>query len=544
MDIKTILLYGAFAIVSFNLWSDWKHEHPVHPTEQALPVQIQHASTNEQAMVDSSPAFKVDSVNSNSRMLHIKTDVLNIQLDLDSGAMMNAELLKYPVSETSNQPFVLFNKDAYHQYFATTEFVTMDNQNPQNVKIHFTASQNYYELNNADDLKVELQGVTDNNIQINKIYHFQRGSYVVKIEYRLQNHGSEPWKAFLNQQLVWKNPVVPESSMFQIGSFMGASFGQPGKHRYKKVSFEQMQKENLDVEANGGWVAMQQHYFLTAWIPNQTGLNRLYTQTKHGQYVIGSVSEPYAINPNESLNLSSQLYVGPEDTGVLKKLAPGLDLTVDYGWLWFLSDALFSLMKNIYHVIGNWGWSIVLITVLIKAIFFRLSASSYRSMANMRRLQPKLEQLKQRFGDDKAKFSQATMELYKQEKVNPLGGCLPILVQIPVFIALYWVLVESVELRHAPFIFWIKDLSAADPYHVLPMIMGLTMLIQQKLNPTPPDPTQAKVMMMMPVFFTILFWAFPAGLVLYWIVNNSLSILQQWWITKKYSEPVPKKVKS
>lgn len=541
MDIKTILLYGAFAIVSFNLWSDWKHEHPSTPTEQALPLQTQQIVTHESKPVEQTQPFKVDNVNSNSRMLDVKTDVLNIQLDLDSGAMMNAELLKYPASESSQKPFVLFSKDAYHQYFATTEFVTLDNQNPQNVKIHFTADQNHYMLNEGNELKVELNGVTENNIQIDKIYHFQRGSYIVNIEYRLHNQGSESWKAFLNQQLVWKNPVVPESSMFQIGSFTGASFGQPGKHRYKKVSFEQMQKENLDVEANGGWVAMQQHYFLTAWVPNQTGLNRLYTQTNHGQYVIGSVSEPYTLQPNESLNLSSQLYVGPEDTSVLKKLAPGLDLTVDYGWLWFLSDALFSLMKNINYVIGNWGWSIVLITVLIKAIFFRLSASSYRSMANMRRLQPKLEQLKQRFGDDKAKFSQATMELYKQEKVNPLGGCLPILVQIPVFIALYWVLVESVELRHAPFIFWIKDLSAADPYHVLPMIMGLTMLIQQKLNPTPPDPTQAKVMMMMPIFFTILFWAFPSGLVLYWIVNNSLSILQQWWITKKYAEPVVKK---
>jgi len=544
MDIKTILLYGAFAIVSFNLWSDWKHEHPSTPSEIALPVQTQQAPSASNETPSEHQPFKVDNVNATSRMLHIKTDVLNIQLDLDSGAMMNAELIKYPATEGSQEPFVLFSEDVYHQYFATTEFVTMDNQNPQNVKIHFTSTQNQYDLANQNELKVVLQGLTDNNVQIDKVYRFKRGSYVVNIDYKLHNLATTPWKAYLNQQLVWKNPVVPESSMFQIGSFTGASFGQPGKHRYKKVSFEQMQKENLDVEANGGWVAMQQHYFLTAWVPNQTGLNRLYTQTKKGEYVIGSVSEPYTLNPNDTLNLNSQLYVGPEDTSVLKQLAPGLDLTVDYGWLWFLSDALFSFMKKINYVIGNWGWSIVLITVLIKAMFFRLSASSYRSMANMRRLQPKLEGLKQRFGDDKAKFSHATMELYKQEKVNPLGGCLPILVQIPVFIALYWVLVESVELRHAPFILWIKDLSAADPYHVLPMIMGLTMLIQQKLNPTPPDPTQAKVMMMMPVFFTILFWAFPAGLVLYWIVNNSLSILQQWWITKKYADATPAKVKA
>ena len=457
MDIKTILLYGAFAIVTFNLWSDWKHEHPSTPSEIALPVQTQQAQSVSNETPSEHQPFKVDNVNATSRMLNIKTDVLNIQLDLDSGAMMNAELLKYPVTEGSQDPFVLFSKDAYHQYFATTEFVTMDNQNPQNVKIHFSSAQNQYDLGNQNEMKVVLQGLTENNVQIDKVYHFKRGSYVVNIDYKLHNLATSPWKAYLNQQLVWKNPVVPESSMFQIGSFTGASFGQPGKHRYKKVSFDQMQKENLDVEANGGWVAMQQHYFLTAWVPNQTGLNRLYTQTKKDEYVIGSVSEPYTLNPNETLSLNSQLYVGPEDTSVLKQLAP---------------------------------------------------------------------------------------ELYKQEKVNPLGGCLPIIVQIPVFIAVYWVLVESVELRHAPFIFWIKDLSAADPYHVLPMIMGLTMLIQQKLNPTPPDPTQAKVMMMMPVFFTILFWAFPAGLVLYWIVNNSLSILQQWWITKKYADTTPAKVKA
>jgi YidC/Oxa1 family membrane protein insertase len=253
------------------------------------------------------------------------------------------------------------------------------------------------------------------------------------------------------------------------------------------------------------------------------------------------MSKPVAIEPGAQKDISSRLYLGPEITSTLKAIAPGLDLTVDYGWLWFISNLLFSLMKTINAVVGNWGWSIVLVTFLIKLAFYRLSATSYKSMASMRKLQPKLAAVRERYGDDKVKISQATMELYKQEKVNPLGGCLPVLIQIPVFIALYWVLLESVELRQAPFMLWITDLASSDPYHVLPVIMGATMLIQQKLNPAPPDPTQAKVMMFLPVLFTGLFWNFPAGLVLYWIVNNTLSIAQQWYITRKYGDEKPGK---
>jgi len=295
-----------------------------------------------------------------------------------------------------------------------------------------------------------------------------------------------------------------------------------------------MSKANLQVDATGGWIAMQEHYFLTAWIPKADVKNVFYTRSMNNDYTIGAVSLPIQLNPGQNTTLGAKLYIGPEDTKTLAGLAPGLDMTVDYGFFWFVSDPLFKIMSAINQVLGNWGWTIVLMTLLIKAIFYRLSARSYRSMAGMRKLQPKLLALKERYGDDKAKLSQATMELYRQEKVNPLGGCLPILVQIPVFIGLYWVLLESVELRQAPFIFWIRDLSVMDPYHVLPLIMGGTMFVQQKLNPAPPDPVQAKLMMFLPLLFTALFWSFPAGLVLYWIVNNTLSILQQWYITRKY----------
>jgi len=530
MDIKTIFLYAAFAIVSFNLWTEWNHAHPIEKTEQVVKVAEPVVHTQSNAALD--PSIKAIS----DQFVSVKTDVLNLKIDLQNGDLVYASLLKFPNSlKTDAQPFTLFQQDIQQQYYAVSNFIEMKGNQPENIKIQYTSPQvNYALAENQNDLAVTFQGINSSGLKVDKVYHFKRGSYVIQVNYAIQNLTSQIFKTYLNQQLVWQNPQVPESSMFQIGSFTGASFGQPGKHRYKKVSFDNMKKENLDVDSQGGWVAMQQHYFLTAWIPHQKGLNRLYTQANQDKYTIGSVSEPYSLKPQQLLTLNNQLYVGPEDTTVLKTLAPGLDLTVDYGWLWFLSDAIFTAMRAIDKVIGNWGWSIVMITVLIKLLFYRLSASSYRSMANMRRLQPKLEQLKQRFGDDKAKFSQATMELYKQEKVNPLGGCLPIVIQIPVFIGLYWVLVESVELRHAPFMFWIQDLSAADPFHVLPLIMGLTMLIQQKLNPAPPDPTQAKVMMLMPIFFTILFWGFPSGLVLYWIVNNTLSILQQWWITRQY----------
>ena len=297
-----------------------------------------------------------------------------------------------------------------------------------------------------------------------------------------------------------------------------------------------MEQENLDAEAKGGWVAMQQHYFLTAWVMQPEQQYRFYTRSVNNDYTIGAMSSKIELQAKQQQFLDSSLYIGPEITDILQPIAPGLDLTVDYGWLWFLSSFLFTLMKHIYNIVGNWGWAIVLVTVLIKLIFYRLSATSYKSMASMRKLQPKLLALRERYGNDKAKISQMTMELYRQEKVNPLGGCLPIIIQIPVFIALYWVLLESVQLRQAPFLFWINDLASADAYHVLPIIMGITMLIQQRLNPAPPDPTQAKMMMFLPILFTGLFWNFPAGLVLYWIVNNSLSILQQWYITRKYGD--------
>ena len=412
----------------------------------------------------------------------------------------------------------------------------------ENADGNYTSEQQQYQLAaGKNQLVVTLKGKNAEGLLIHKDFILTKGSYLIDVRYVIDNEGLVPWKGYMNTQLLRSSPKEDKSSMFHVGSYTGSSYSNPGKHRYQKVNFKDMTKSNLDIDAEGGWIAMQQHYFLTAWAPIADSKNRFYTRAVDGNYTIGAVSQPINLEPHKKQEVGSRLYLGPEITSELKAIAPGLDLTVDYGWLWFLSSLLFSLMKAIYSVVGNWGWSIVLVTMLIKLAFYRLSATSYKSMAGMRKLQPKLQALRERFGDDKAKISQATMELYRQEKVNPLGGCLPIVIQIPVFIALYWVLLESVELRQAPFIFWIKDLAMPDPFHILPVIMGATMLIQQRLNPAPPDPMQAKIMMFLPILFTGLFWNFPAGLVLYWIVNNSLSILQQWYITRKYSDDKPTK---
>ena len=312
-----------------------------------------------------------------------------------------------------------------------------------------------------------------------------------------------------------------------------AAVSSPDK-RYEKIPFDDMAQQDISRDVPGGWAAMIQHYFISAWIPPRDATNHFYTKALPGErYLVGLAGPTREVAPGSVADLGLELYMGPKNQDRLAQIADGLDLTVDYGWLWFIAQPLFWLLKWLHKLVGNWGWAIVLVTVLIKLAFYHLSATSYRSMANMRRMAPRLQSLKERYGDDKQRLNQAMMELYKKEKINPLGGCLPILVQIPVFIALYWVLLESVEMRQAPFILWIEDLSIKDPYFVLPLIMGVSMYIQQKLNPAPPDPMQAKIMMSLPFVFTIFFAFFPSGLVLYWVVNNILSISQQWYITRK-----------
>lgn len=554
MDIRRVILYAALGLVVYSLWMNWEKDYPSMTPESkvaAVSNQTVPSSANrllpdmtnetQSSASHSEPTHSVESTTAKTtQVIQVQTDVLNLAIDLAQGDIVKADLLQYPTSvEEKNKPFALLQNNANSRYIANSSLFVVHGQQVETLDFSYQSDKSTYSLSSDDKLVVTLTGHNTDGLTVIKRFIFTRGSYLIDVEYDIQNTGDIPWKGYMNTQLLRTSPQEDKSSMFHVGSFTGGSYSIPGKHRYQKVSFKEMTKSNLDVSTQGGWIAMQQHYFLTAWIPSDKTTNRFYTRASDNDFTIGSVSQPIDINPTQQQTVSARLYLGPEVGSILKAISPGLDLTIDYGWLWFLSSMLFSVMAAIHSVIGNWGWSIVLVTVLIKLAFFKLSATSYKSMANMRRLQPKLVALRERYGDDKAKMSQATMEFYRQEKVNPLGGCLPILVQIPVFIALYWVLIESVELRQAPFILWIHDLAAADPFHVLPIIMGATMLIQQRLNPAPPDPTQAKVMMFLPVFFTALFWGFPAGLVLYWIVNNTLSILQQWYITQKYSTDKP-----
>lgn len=553
MDSRRVILYAALALVVYSLWTNWQTEFP--PTlqrQEAVTVKTTATDRNMLPNIPSSESITTSSakqvggtsLTEPSKYVHVQTDVLDLSIDLQHGDIINTELLDYPDSvDDKDKPFTLLQNRAGERYVANSNLFVVKEKEVENADGNYTSAHQQYKLQDGQkQLAVTLTGKNADGLLVKKQFVFSKGSYLIDVRYVLKNEGTTTWKGYMNTQLLRSSPKEDKSSIFHVGSYTGASYSKPGAHRYQKVNFNDMTKTNLDIDSQGGWIAMQQHYFLSAWVPVADSKNNFYTRAVDGDYTIGAVSQPITLVPEQQDEVSSRLYLGPEITSVLKSIAPGLDLTVDYGWLWFLSSLLFSLMKAIYSIIGNWGWSIVLVTMLIKLAFYRLSASSYKSMAGMRKLQPKLLALRERHGDDKAKISQATMELYRQEKVNPLGGCLPIVIQIPVFIALYWVLLESVELRQAPFIFWIKDLAMADPYHILPVIMGATMLIQQRLNPAPPDPMQAKIMMFLPILFTSLFWNFPAGLVLYWIVNNSLSISQQWYITRKYSEDKPEKL--
>jgi len=379
---------------------------------------------------------------------------------------------------------------------------------------------------------VKLHWKSDDGVRITKIYTFHRDSYVVDLRYQVENGSAEPWAARMYGQFQ-RSEVVPEGGLFRTYTYTGGVISGPEKP-YEKIDFSDMRDVDLKRSQIGGWIAMIQHYFTSAWVPAAEGSNYFYSlAVADDRFVLGVMTPRVSVPPGGTGSVALRLYAGPKVQERLKAVSPNLERTVDYGWLWFLAEPLFWLLTKIYGFIGNWGFSIIVLTMLIKLAFFHLSATSYKSMARMRKLQPRVMDLRDRFAGDKAKLNQAMMELYKKEKINPLGGCLPILVQIPVFISLYWVLLESVSLRQAPFIFWIHDLSLHDPYFVLPLLMGITMFAQQKLNPAPPDPMQARIMMALPFVFTFLFLFFPSGLVLYWFVNNLLSIAQQWVITKK-----------
>ncbi len=541
MEQRRIFLVILMAVLGAVLWHKWTSEHPPQAAQQiaapATTTTTNNTVTPNVPLSTTTPAAAANTVgtatlvNAPAELIHVKTDVLDVEINPQGGVITNAALLHYPQTQDSPEPVVLLNNEPFTRYLAQSSLVSVDNTFSDN-QVTYTSPESHYQTDGEKELVVNMTWQNAKGLQLVKSFTFTPGKYNIGVSYRIQNNGSMVWQGGL-YGLLSRTKIEETTSLFNITAFTGASISTTNKP-YQKISFKDMLKQPVNQTSIGGWAAMQQHYFLTAWVPDQQQNNRFFTQVEpNNLFTVGVAGPALLVTPGQTVTTSMQLYVGPELGDQLNALAPHLKLTIDYGWLWFISEGIFWLMQKIYDLIGNWGWSIVVVTILIKVAFFHLSATSYRSMAKMRKLQPKMLALKERFGDDRQKMAQATMELYKHEKVNPMSGCLPMLVQIPFFIALYWVLVESVQLRQAPFIFWIHDLSVKDPYFILPLINGFLMFVQQKLNPPPPDPTQAKVMMFMPVVFTVLFLSFPAGLVLYWVVNSMVSILQQWFITRQ-----------
>lgn len=527
---RRVILLILLAIIMAVLWQDWRTIHPKNVESQTI---MSSQNVNDQrGDVDTTSVATVNSDNriSNLPMVSVQTDVLDIKIDPKGGNVVFASLPQYHESDTDKAPVVLMNTDTDNTYLAQSALVSGQGFNSQDL-IFNTQATHYVLEQDQKRMVVDMTATTDDGLQITKSYIFYPGKYNIDVNYTVKNTSDTPWKGNVQSQLTRANNPPKQSGLFHITAYFGASYSTT-EDAYSKVSYPKMLKTPVNTFSQGGWVAMQQHYFLGAWVPDANNKNHFYSKVSDdGLFTIGVNGPTTTINPGQEVNFNNVLYVGPELADQLKALSPNLELTIDYGFLWIISGIIFWLMQKIYFVVGNWGWSIILVTIFIKLLFYKLSASSYRSMAKMRVLQPKIKALQERYADDKQKLTVATMELYKKEKVSPLKGCFPILIQIPVFIALYWVIVESVQLRQAPFIFWIHDLSVKDPFFILPVLNGLAMFFQQKLSPPPPDPTQAKIMMLMPVFLTIVFMNFPAGLVLYWLVNTLFTVGQQWYIT-------------
>lgn len=542
LDYVRFALYAALVFLGILLFQAWDKDHPQQPA--GIPTAVTEVPSNQHAPAVPAAAALTQTVSPTAipqevqgKIVNIKTDVLDVNIDTRGGDIVDVKLPQYPATQESKTPITLLNDDIKTRYIAESGLLSNTGPDTSQHQALYTVEQTNYELKPGENALLVKLTWQNNGLTVNKIFTFKRNSYEINVSYDVQNHSSQPWQGNLYTQLLRTNVPPPNNSgLMNLATYFGAAVSTPQKP-FEKITFKQMQEKPFNSEVQGGWAAMIQHYFISAWIPVKDATVNYYTKVMpNGLYAVGMIGKPVIAAPGTNMTTQSTLYVGPAVADRLEQAAPGLKLTIDYGWFWFISVIIFWMMQKIYDVVGNWGWSIVLVTIVIKILFYQLSAKSYRSMSALKKLQPRIEALKQRFGEDKQKLTQATLELYREQKVNPMSGCLPILIQIPVFIALYWVLVESVELRHAPFIFWIHDLSTRDPYYVLPVLMGISMFFQQRLNPPPPDPLQAKIMMFMPLLFTFLFANFPAGLMIYWVVNNTLSFLQQWYIMRKIEQ--------
>ncbi|MDQ7089907.1 MAG: membrane protein insertase YidC [Methylococcales bacterium] len=561
MDNIRFILMLALAMIGYMMWESWQIDYvypkpdinaielPTVDNKEELPLNSGTAQTNNKTTIDSSvPLAQVDSGN----LVKVETDVFSLEVDTQGGTLRNLDLIKYPLEkentvvtkllkmigieadETDISPMRLFDSSLEKLFLAQSGLIASTNSAtaPDHHQF-FTVEKNSYKMAIGEEtLVVPLTWDNGQGLKVTKTLTFTRGSYNIKLSQTLNNTSDQIWTGRQYSQFQ-KRPYEEEKKNTFIRTYTGGVF-YTEEDKYQKINFEDMAEESLKVTTLGGWSGYIQHYFGALWVPPAEQENNFYSkELKDWRYVIGSYSPEITVAAGTQAELKAQLFVGPKIQPMMAEVSPGLELTVDYGWLTFFGKYIYAGLNWFNGHIHNWGLSILCVTFCIKLLFFPLSQASYRSMARMRKIQPKLKELKEQYADDRQRFNTEMMSMYKKEKVNPLGGCLPIMVQIPVFISLYWVLIETVELRQAPFLGWLMDLSAQDPFFLLPVLYGITMKIQQSLNPPPIDPVQARVMQMFPIMFTFFFLFFPSGLVLYWICNNTLSIIQQWFITKR-----------
>jgi YidC/Oxa1 family membrane protein insertase len=546
MDTQRLILFFVFTFSTFMLVDAWQRDQKPQP-----PAATQASGKKSDAKSDAGgipvpPAPSVGSapaatpaaaagaaptgIVAGGQLIKVETDVLRAEISTVGGDIRRLEFKQHKGTLDKTKNFILFQSTGDNTYIAQSGLI---GQGLPNHRTTYTvASGEYHLADGTQTMEVRLEAPQANGVKVAQVYKFSRGSYVIDMSYDVYNGGEAALQPHAYFQLV-RDRKPPDGDSAMLPTYTGAAVYTKGE-KFQKVAFDDIDKGKTPYSKTSqdeGWVAMVQHYFLSAFIPKDKTLREFYTsKLDGGLYAAGAKFVGPTIAAGARASLGVPLYAGPQDTATLEKLAPGLDLVVDFGILTVIAVPLFLVLNWMHGWVGNWGIAIILLTVLIKAIFYPLQAASYRAMAKMKLIAPKMQQLKERYGDDRQRLQKGMMELYQKEKVNPMAGCLPIIVQMPVFIALYWVILASVELRHAPFYGWITDLSAIDPWYVLPVLMGASMIIQTKLNPEPPDPVQAKVMKIMPIAFSVFFFFFPAGLVLYWLVNNVLSIAQQWQI--------------
>jgi len=537
MDTRRLVLFVIFSMSILMLWDAWQTKHapaaiaPVASVGSVPTADVGAAAGAIDTPVDTGYALK------SGQNIAVTTDLYQININTMGGDLRKLELRKHRANNSQSNYLLLDDAAKPMLYVAQTGLIGQDL--PTHNTLFTSTAPSYQMQEGQDKLEVRLS-VVSNGVTVNKVYTFHRNRYEIDVNYEIKNDSSAAITPVVYYQIVHDSESNQGSAL--MPTFTGGTYYTEAS-KFKKLAFKDMAKEPLNITSNDGWVGILQHYFVSAWIPKDGLVRKFYTEKLSSNiFRIGTKSTLSTIQPGATLAVPARLYSGPQTKADLIAAAPGLEYSVDYGWLTVIASPLFWLLSKIHSLVQNWGVAIILLTILIKAAFFKLSASGYRSMAQMRELAPRLQSMKEKFGDDRQKMQMAMMDLYKKEKINPMGGCFPILIQVPVFIALYWVLLGSIELRHAPFFGWIQDLSAIDPFYILPILMGATMIVQTKLNPKPTDPMQAKVMTWMPVVFSVFFFFFPAGLVLYWLVNNVLSIAQQWYVNKMiHAESVAKK---